>query len=220
MGKSGSNGILSMNLEHNIKVPLELWLQGTFNISIDQKLRLQLPAKIRPSLHQILEYEQACKEGTVNEYMMKLKLMKNAPKSESEIPLPASDKETESEGDDESANIRLWVAPSQNDKIGIYPAFAYEAYLTNYDNLPPLESATQALNTYQDGMTFAMWMDRQYRIRLPQELCERMNYKKGQAVTVIGRRTFLEVWDRNDWAKFCDENKVTNLLNNANKPRS
>lgn len=168
-------------------VPLELQLRGNYPVSIDPKSRLPLPAKIRTDLLNLLGWQQAQTGAPIMGAYAGADATTNA---------GADEKIDEDEGD---SPVSLFLGLTLTGRLGIFTPAGFQEYLRRLDNLPPLDADAEAFLSQVDGLSYKMPIDKQFRVRLPQELCQATGLDKGMAVTVVGRRSYLEVWNRDEW---------------------
>ena len=107
------------------------------------------------------------------------------------------------------------VTLSLNGLLGLYPMSEYECYIQEFtENSSERELNTRRLLTAIEGSTFEEKIDSQFRIRLDPTLCRLAGIQKD--IVVIGRRTYMEVWDRSKWESFL-ESTIPEISSTADK---
>jgi len=169
-----------------MNLPLERQLKGNFPVSIDQKWRLPVPAKIRPDVMELIAWENThAGDEVINEAARAEKATRNDAKSRDQK--------------DSEDQVTFFVSFTLSGHIGIFTPQGLERYQKRLENLPDLDTDAETLMGMIEGWTYKQTMDKQFRIRLPQKLCELAGVDKGQAVAVVGRRYYLEVWGLEEW---------------------
>ncbi|GAB4320253.1 MAG: hypothetical protein Kow0059_14470 [Candidatus Sumerlaeia bacterium] len=170
-----------------MEIPLHLQLRGNYPVSIDPKWRLPLPSGIRTDLMNLLAWQQGQAGGSII----------GSAGGENATTNTAQDEKKDA--DESPTTLFLTVTLSQ--RLGIFTPAGFQEYQRRLDNLPPLDADTETILAQVDGLTYKMPVDKQFRVRLPIELCQATGLEKGQQVTVVGRRSYLEVWDKALWEK-------------------
>lgn len=171
-----------------LNIPLELQLMGNYPVSIDPKFRLLLASGIRTDLLNLLNWQQA----QLGEPIMGADAGRNATTN-----ADTDEKSNDDEGGDSPLTVFLGV--TLNGRAGIFTPAGFQEYQRRLDNLPQLDADAEVFLSQVDGLSYKMPVDKQFRVRLPQELCQATGLDKGMAVTVVGRRSYLEIWNREEW---------------------
>ena len=131
-------------------------LTGTFKRSIDEKLRLAIPKRIRDSLEQ-----------------------------------------------DGKAASHLYIAPGTDGSLSLYTEEAFSKLADQLAGGSPVGQDVRAFSRLFYSQAQSVDLDRQGRIRIPQELAELASLS-GEAM-LVGVRDHLEIWDQKRWQNYVGE---------------
>ena len=85
----------------------------------------------------------------------------------------------------------------------------WEAYSTGYASMSPNSRLARTLRRRVFGSTFDLELDRQGRVVLPQPLRQYAGLQ--EEVVIVGAGTWLELWDRAQWAEQLSDIETADL---------
>jgi MraZ protein len=87
--------------------------------------------------------------------------------------------------------------------LAVHPTTEWERVLESLNEMPVTGARQRAYGRMLTGLAFAEELDRQGRVTIPPKLREYAQLDKD--VAVVGRNTYLELWDAQRWETYREE---------------
>jgi MraZ protein len=100
----------------------------------------------------------------------------------------------------------LYVAPGTDKTLAIYTEEAFDRLAQRLAEVPPTQRDVRAFSRLFYGQAARVEVDRQGRIRIPQELADLACLEK--EVVLLGVQDRLELWARSRWRQYLAERQT------------
>lgn len=98
------------------------------------------------------------------------------------------------------ANTRLYLAPSTDVSLAIYTEAAFRALAERLGQGSPTSQGVRAFSRLFYAQATCVELDRQGRIRLPQELAAMAGIER--ELVLVGVRDHMEIWEPGKWQDY------------------
>jgi len=101
------------------------------------------------------------------------------------------------------SNKVLYLAPGTDGSLALYTEETFVRLAEQLDGGSPTRADVRAFSRLFYAQAQSVEMDRQGRLRIPQELCQLATLSK--EIVLLGVRDHLEIWDSQRWNAYLDQ---------------
>ena len=100
---------------------------------------------------------------------------------------------------------KLFIMKGYEGSLSLYPEDEFEKYLTKLQNLPYESKTSRDIERIALSSVFELDIDKVNRIQIPTALINK--YKISKEVVVVGLLDHIEIWSKEKWEKYLDDNE-------------
>lgn len=99
---------------------------------------------------------------------------------------------------------KLFIMKGYEGTLTIYPNEYFEKYLAKLQSFPPESKSSRDVLRIALSSVYELELDNSNRVQIPTALVNK--YKISKSVVVVGLIDHLEVWSKDKWDKYLEEN--------------
>lgn len=100
---------------------------------------------------------------------------------------------------------KIFIMKGYEGSLSLYPEGSFEKYLAKLQSLPFESKTSRDIERIALSSVFELDIDKVNRIQIPTALINK--YKISKEVVVIGLLDHIEIWSKEKWNKYLEENE-------------